>query len=85
MAYNWVITADHIETDAVGTTGPMGHDINTENEAEFRMFDDDGVLYYEGKIWGDHDGFEPLDDFGMPNAGCTDIQYKNKSGFFESL
>ena len=21
--------------------------------------------------------FEPLDDFGMPNAGCTEIQYES--------
>jgi len=39
------------------------------------MFDDDMNLYYEGKIIGDYDGFEPLDDFGMPNARCTSIWF----------
>ena len=41
----------------------------------FQMFDDDMNLYYEGKIVGDYTGFEPLDDFGIPNAGCTSIWY----------
>jgi hypothetical protein len=54
---------------------------------KFRMFDDDGVLYYEGYS-NDNNGekaFDPLDDFGLPNAGCTDIKYKNKLGRWESL
>jgi hypothetical protein len=49
------------------------------------MYDDDGKLYYAGTIWGDYDGFEPLDDFGMPNAGCTSIEYKNDAGTWEVL
>ena len=31
----------------------------------FKMRDDDKELVYTGKIIGDFDGFEPLDDFGM--------------------
>lgn len=42
----------------------------------FRMYDDDGILYYEGRADEDT-SFEPLDDFGMPNAGCTYIKYWN--------
>lgn len=48
---------------------------------KWRMYDDDGILCYEGYIWvsngeigGDAD-FAPLDDFGAPNAGATDIKY----------
>ena len=43
----------------------------------FRMYDDDNTLYYEGLIIGDRDtdGFEPLDDYGEPGAGCTRIDY----------
>lgn len=45
----------------------------------FRMYDDDGNLYYTGCYLAtddtDPDGFEPLDDFGAPNAGCTRIDY----------
>ena len=49
------------------------------------MLDDDRNLYYKGRISGDYDGFEPLDDYGMPNAGATIIQYKGKSGGWEDL
>jgi hypothetical protein len=88
--YGWIIkrdvlfeTGDHIEgeTDATGTMG--GHDTTFSKEeilkgVSFQMFDDDMNLYYEGKIIGDYDGFEPLDDFGMPNAGCISIWYDGK-------
>ena len=39
----------------------------------FRMFDDDNCLYYEG--WSSKENFWPLDDYGAPNAGCTSISY----------
>lgn len=53
---------------------------------EFRMYDDDGIHYYTGRIVGDYEGFEPLDDFGMGNAGCTDIRYRDaESGDWQSL
>jgi hypothetical protein len=45
----------------------------------FYMHDDDGVRYYGG-YWvadPDSDEFEPLDCFGMPNAGCTSIRMKH--------
>ena len=38
-----------------------------------------------GKIWGDFDGFEPLDDFGEPNAGCTEIRLRDSNGIFRTL
>ena len=71
--YYWKIT--HGDDD-VGTVGPRGADETiTENKGSFRMKDDDGIVYYHGEIYGNYDGFEPLDDFGMPNAGCTSIVY----------
>lgn len=44
---------------------------------KFRMRDDDGELCYEGvgNCLTAGEGFEPLDDFGMPNAGCTSIEW----------
>ena len=50
---------------------------------KFRMLDDDGMVYYVGYS-NDSSSFQPLDDFGMPNAGCTDIQYL-ENGKWESL
>jgi hypothetical protein len=91
--YGWVITRDWItEGQDVDVVGPrdIPEDLlvrlrNGEGD-RFQMYDDDGELYYEGRIvWAAEDyapglghveeGFEPLYDFGMPNAGCVDIRY----------
>lgn len=57
---------------------------------QFKMFDDDYELYYTGRLVStegadSEDGFGPLDDFGLGNAGCTSIQYKNAQGKWETL
>lgn len=98
VKYGWVIDKDHLfdpnahsDRDDKGTMGPR--DISPEHQEmlkkgegkKFKMYDDDGELYYEGRIVGECNELEPLDDFGMPNAGCTDIQYKNKEGKWESV
>ena len=59
--------------NAEGITGPKRPSPSKENEAGFKMYDGDGELYYEGVISGKYSGFEPLDDFGRPNAGCVSI------------
>ena len=65
---------------AVGMVGPrdLADDLRTRlrmgDGQPFQMFDDDGYLYYEGRAI-DCDGMEPLDDFGMANAGCTSIRW----------
>ena len=74
--------------NAVGITGPRtaspaALDRLEAGEGEhFRMYDDDDELYYEGRWVADPDvsdeafeGFEPLDCFGAPNAGCTRLDY----------
>jgi hypothetical protein len=59
---------------------------NGVNPQRFRMYTDDyktdldndepSVHVYEGVIYGeDAEGFEPLDDYGMPNYGCCYIAY----------
>lgn len=76
----WTITDDFIDNDreAEGTVGPRNADlsadeiVNHPQAKRFRMYDDDGTLYYEGSLVGE-DEFAPLDDFGEPNAGCTRI------------
>jgi hypothetical protein len=87
--YRWIITRDHLaepgttqgtNQNAVGVVGP--HDASeeiTDNEAEFKIFDSDGELYYTGKLFGEYEGFEPLDDYGRPNAGASEIHINGKS------
>jgi hypothetical protein len=95
-SYGWIITTDHApdtsapegsNANAKGVTGP--HNISPAIEARlkagegrpFQMRDDDGELYYTGRIITrpeDEQGvkdFAPLDDFGKPNAGASEIWY----------
>lgn len=80
MAYGWIITRDFLYEDnptwhnehsiksATGIIGPHGVRFTKEDilkGKEFKMYDDDMNLYYEGRIVGDYSRFEPLDDFGM--------------------
>lgn len=96
--YAWTIDREHIsEPTAVGTVGPRNApDALTAKLAageghRFKMFDDDGGLYYEGRCisedpeFGGEEFFGPLNDFGMPNAGCTEIQYRSEKGDWETL
>lgn len=76
---NWIITKDHISYDQndVGTGNP--NILNAPDKIPFKMYDDDNELYYEGFMVSDmgESLFNPLDDFGMPNAGCTKIEIFN--------
>lgn len=76
---------------AIGLVGPRS--ISKKCEAalqagegiKFKMYDDDGELYYIGRYLEDpelaegvwEDEFQPLDNFGSPNAGCTMIKYRS--------
>lgn len=95
MDYAWVITRDHLadmfgdpaEQREEGVSGPSAapDDLLARVKAgeghEFKMYDDDGELYYTGRLLtaGDMGAEEhcagPLDDFGTPNAGCTRIRW----------
>jgi len=48
----------------------------------FRLFDDDGILYYEG-LSVVNNSFDPLDE-EQPNSGVTEIHYLNR-GKWEQL
>lgn len=92
--YAWIITrailsdnyGEHDFPSEVGISGPsQASELQIATARllgrEFRMMDDDGEIYYYGKIWtsdekGSETDFGPLDDFGTPNAGATEIQYK---------
>lgn len=93
-SYGWVITKDHlakkykdIESE-VGTYGPstitgaIEKALHAGKGHKFKMYDDDGELYYSGRIVidGEPDYYElvaPLRDFGTPNAGAVRVDYKN--------
>jgi hypothetical protein len=82
--YYWKITRVYEEflSDEVGISGPRGCDDNLKsNPATFTMYDDDGNCYYQGMIYGDYGGLEPLYDFGMPNAGCTYIKINGEKRY----
>lgn len=100
MSYAWIIDTDHqpdrtappgTNSNAKGVSGPRDStflllsDLELGQGERFRLYDDDGELYYSGRIVGVYDGFEPLDDFGAPNAGATEIRYQDTSGRWELL
>jgi hypothetical protein len=88
MGYRWKIDRDYIEDGAArGVEGPGGLDasIDLSTGVRFRMLDGDGEVYYGGVIAGDYCGFEPLDDYGMPNAGATSIEYRDDAGQWKEL
>lgn len=65
--------------------------LDTENIVKFRLLDDDGIIYAYGIMDKDRflydenvEGFEPLDRY-MYDYGCTEIQYMNDDGIYETL
>lgn len=83
-SYGWIVDVDHISSKSKGVLGPLS--INPEIETKlkqddpsalrWRCKDADGEIYYEGRYIGKGGmGFGPLEDFAMPNAGATDIEY----------
>lgn len=76
-------------TNAVGMFGPRRASMTAEEIAahpdskRFQMKGDDGELVYEGFCYLpdglDDDAFGPLDDFGEPNCGCTEILYRDEA------
>ena len=102
--YGWLITRDMFaeedarggnpHVDEVGTCGPSRTTLTREqileHGIEFQMLEDDGEVYYEGRIAWAADykggsGFEPLDDFGRGNAGCTEIRYRDTENEWRTL
>ena len=88
--YRWIITKDHVKdenakegsnSNTKGVQGPRYCDENLKsNPQKFSLYDDDGECYAEGMLYSTDDEyngevlFSPLDDFGRPNWGCTDIK-----------
>lgn len=88
----WIIDKDHTvdeadknakapsNANAVGMMGPSTYKGDgSDCIHRFRMYDDDGELYYEGRS-NEPECFEPLWNFGTPNAGATEIKYLQPDG-----
>lgn len=71
---SWFISDSRIDYSGKGV---CSHDFDGPKRCtfRFRLLDDDGLVYYYG--FSSAESFAPLDDFGMPEAGCTEIQYHN--------
>ncbi len=72
----WKINYNCLEKKAMDVMSP-DFDKRKSLVFKFRLLDDDGVVYYKG-VSDDRDSedaFTPLYDYGLPNAGCTEIQY----------
>lgn len=81
--YGWIIDTDFCygphDLSTAGKAGPMnGLDVKEGEGEEFELYDDDKNLMATGRIVGDYDGFEPLDDFGVGWYGATGIKYGGK-------
>ena len=83
-SYAWTITKDIVCAGSDDNVcGPRACNMTPSeilahpDGQRFRMRDGDGEVYYQGILVGG-DGFEPLDDFGTPNAGCTSIEFWEK-------
>lgn len=82
----WIITNDLIDTNSIGIgdddTGKRVQTFPSEGDRlsyDFRLYDDDGKLYYEGRtadINEDEErAFAPL-DWATYKAGCTTMTYR---------
>jgi hypothetical protein len=94
MNAGWVITQDHIadtsepegsNCNAKGIAGPRTYEGPMDTTAlpiPFKLYDDDGELYYTGRMneaamdeFGESD---PLHCFGLPNAGAVTLKYREE-------
>lgn len=88
--YRWIITHDYVadpgarpgtNSNAVGVMGSSGCDLNLRSNPQiFYLYDDDdecyasGILYTTDEAYNGEALFSPLDDYGRPNWGCTQIK-----------
>lgn len=90
----WVITEDHRNKaeDTVPSRVGRGNFMKAIANVltfQFRLYDDDGVLYYSGRC-DDPQKFEeskalaPL-NYGMADAGCTRMDYRKPGGGWQTL
>lgn len=79
----WLARADPIRGPKEASDGMFR--MAEHRGARFRIYGNDGCVYYEGKCWVEDTGlcaehFAPLDDFAKANDGATEIRYWQPSG-----
>jgi hypothetical protein len=80
----WAITKDILEpTGKRNATDEQLKEVKKDCKHHFKLYDDDGELYYEGYS-DDDSSFSPL-DWAMADSGCTEIKYRTASGKYETL
>jgi len=71
----WKVTYDHFDQKPVLVrSSNWRDDVDTSDWIPFEMFDDDGNRMCAGLA--SEEDFGPLDDYGMPNWGCTYIKFR---------
>lgn len=81
---HFTITQDHLDNEELELDTVEQYKDDGFNK-EFRLYDDDDILYYSGLLFEDaEDEFEPL-DWAMNDSGCTRIDYLNEEGEWETL
>lgn len=92
--YGWIITRDNVcEGKDVGVMGPsaMSDAVVTALTAgkgvAWRAYDGDGEWLYSGRYIDSPNGneFAPLDNFAGPNAGATELRYRQADGTWKTL
>ena len=79
MKYFWTITKIHFDDLQHELSVTQGNPaLKGINPSHWSSYDGDGNCSYEGMIYGDYSGFEPLDDFTCGNVGDAGIKYKGE-------
>jgi hypothetical protein len=92
MAYAWKITRDHLyddETDLPSREG-WGRNLSTLKTAKtnaFRIYDDDGILYYSGILIDDDDCESQTDalEWACWDAGATTIKVRRGNRWVQDI
>lgn len=75
----WIITEDHINPKEPTKRLTASYQVDTY-PVKFRLFDDDGILYYEGRARTQDDVIQ-AHDWGMGYAGTTRSMISQDSPF----
>ena len=80
----WIFIYNHIDGKKMGDRSKLSEDKQEELKRftiPFRLYDDDGVLYFTGlmseDLYNSEEIFDPL-DYSMNLWGCTEMKVKGE-------